>query len=124
MSPTMFFPLCLNLNAQSRHSKAWCGWRLLIAAVTALCFFLLVSTASTHHHASSLEDHTCSLCSAVADTLSDVPAASLAITILLQLPYQVFLTDKQQIIPATARLLPPSCGPPLPFINHQGVRRT
>ena len=109
----------LRLANQSRsvalallRSVALRGWKTGVALLTALSFVLLISTAATHHHASSVEDQGCSLCSAVSDKFDHVtPSATTLVTVDF-VAYALFANDHHTAEFSPSTLLPPSCGPP------------
>ncbi|WP_394779579.1 hypothetical protein [Undibacterium sp.] len=89
------------------------GWRAWVAVLTIISFVLLVSTAATHHHTSSLEDQGCSLCTAVAHKLSgDMPVLKLAQTVTF-LAYRLPPLQLISVTYTCPLLFPPSCGPPV-----------
>jgi hypothetical protein len=97
---------------QSLHAQAGRGWRAWIAVITALTFVLLVTTAATHHHATSLEDQGCSLCAAVVHKLTgSEPALKLAQTVVF-LAYCLPPLETVSVAYLTPLLFPPSRGPP------------
>jgi hypothetical protein len=92
----------------SRHSPA----RVLIAAVSAVAFAILVSIAATHLHTGLDSDEACAVCAAVIGKLegpSSVPAA-------VPPPSIPYFWQRPPPAPHVARVvrvvLPPSCGPP------------
>ncbi|MFZ6689822.1 hypothetical protein ACO0K0_18965 [Undibacterium sp. SXout11W] len=88
------------------------GWKAGVALLTALSFALLISTAATHHHANSIEDQACSLCSAISDKLDHVtPTTQVPLTLQL-FAYTLQAGDAYLSDFAAPSLLPPSCGPP------------
>ncbi len=97
---------------QSLHTRAGRGWRAWVAVLTVISFVLLISTAATHHHATSLEDQGCSLCTAAVHQLSGAePALALAQTVVF-LAYRLPSLQTVSVTYLTPLLLPPSCGPP------------
>ncbi|GGC60495.1 hypothetical protein GCM10011396_04240 [Undibacterium terreum] len=97
---------------QLLHARLGSGWRAWIAVITAISFVLMVSTAVTHHHATSLEDQGCSLCTAVAHKLTGAePALQLAQTVIF-LAYRLPSIEAVSVSYPTPLLFPPSCGPP------------
>jgi len=101
-----------SLSKALLHSFVVRGWKAGIALLTALSFVLLISTAATHHHANSVEDQSCSLCSAVSNKLDHVTPTALAIVTLHVLVYKLFTSKEDVSDFALPTLLPPSCGPP------------
>ena len=88
------------------------GWKAGLALFTALGFVLLMSTAATHHHANSVEDQACSLCSAVSNKLDHVtPSAQAPLKVQL-FAYTLQTNHVYQSDFAAPPLLPPGCGPP------------
>lgn len=97
---------------QYLHAHAGRGWRAWVAVITAITFVLLVSTAATHRHATSLEDQGCSLCAAVVHKLTgSEPALKLAQTVVF-LAYRLPSVQAIDIDYPAPLLFPPSCGPP------------
>lgn len=88
------------------------GWQLCVALFAALSFVLLVSTAATHQHRNALAASDCVLCSAVADKISDSPAAPAVVQVLQLQPYQLVTLAAYVATFVSPRLLPASCGPP------------
>jgi energy-coupling factor transporter ATP-binding protein EcfA2 len=92
----------------SRHSSA----RVLIAAVSAVAFAILVSIAATHLHTGLDSDEACAVCAAVIGKLEgpgSVPA-------VVPPPSIPCFWHRSPAAPHVARVvrvvLPPSCGPP------------
>ncbi|MES2072164.1 MAG: hypothetical protein V4488_17545 [Pseudomonadota bacterium] len=100
---------------QLLHACAGRGWRAWIAVITAITFVLLVSTAATHHHATSLEDQGCSLCSAVVHKLSGAEPAQMLVQAVVFLAYRLPSLETASVVYLSPLLLPPSCGPPAFF---------
>ncbi|MFZ6849912.1 hypothetical protein [Undibacterium sp. RuRC25W] len=88
------------------------SWKAGVALFAALSFILLISTAATHHHANSIEDQACSLCSAVSDKLDLVTPSALPLVMLHLLAYSLYANKVYDIAFSQPTLLPPSCGPP------------
>lgn len=121
MSRNPFSPSARSRQRQSHqgHSLALMRmafartWKAGIAIFAALSFILLISTAATHHHANSIEDQACSLCSAVSDKLDLVTPAAVALVTIHVLVYTLYAKQVHQISFRQPSLLPPSCGPPV-----------
>ena len=88
------------------------GWRMLLVLGLALTLAIATTVAASHHHTSSLEEHSCLVCAVLADELPGVaglPAVALTLTLL---HYLVRISVIQRAHFVAPRLLPPSCGPP------------
>jgi hypothetical protein len=88
------------------------GWQFWCALFAALSFFLLVSTAATHTHASALSAHDCALCTAVADKVADTPAPPALVHVLQLQPYLLFCIVAYVAAYVSRKLLPAGRGPP------------
>ncbi|MFZ6864638.1 hypothetical protein ACO0K7_18600 [Undibacterium sp. Ji67W] len=88
------------------------GWKAGVALLTALSFALLISTAATHHHANSIEDQACSLCSAISDKLDHVTPVGQALHTVQLFAYTLQVSNAYLPDFSAPSLLPPSCGPP------------
>jgi hypothetical protein len=91
----------------SKHSMS----RRWVAALTALCFAVLVSIAASHLHLGLDADEACAVCAAVAGVAgpSATPVAALNLQIGTWLPIVARPLPSPRI---RAVVLPPSCGPP------------
>jgi hypothetical protein len=88
------------------------GWRTWTAVLTAITFALLVSTAVSHRHATSLEDQACSICSVAAHKLTSADPAPVLAQILIFIAYHLPTLVSISVNAVSPLLLPPSCGPP------------
>jgi hypothetical protein len=86
--------------------------RVLIAAVSAVAFAILVSIAATHLHTGLDSDEACAVCAAVIGKLEG-PSSLPAVVPPPSIPY---FWQRPPTAPHVARVvrvvLPPSCGPP------------
>jgi hypothetical protein len=87
----------------------WRVWTALLAAIT---FIVLVSTAATHHHATTVDDQDCAICSVVTHKLADLPLVKLPKLVVILVSYAPFLRAAPSVAHASPLRLPPSCGPP------------
>jgi hypothetical protein len=88
------------------------GWRLWVACFAALAFVLLVSSATTHLHASLAAAHDCAICTAVADKIGGTPVPPEPVVAVQPQPYLLFFAAPYVALYVAPRLLPPGCGPP------------
>jgi hypothetical protein len=96
------------LAMRSKH----CTARRLVAALTALCFAVLVSIAASHLHIGPDGDGTCAVCAAVAGKVAGASAPPIT---GLSLEHSGWLQIVESPLPfprTRAVVLPPSCGPP------------
>jgi energy-coupling factor transporter ATP-binding protein EcfA2 len=92
----------------SRHSRA----RVLIAAVSAVAFAILVSIAATHLHTGLDSDEACAVCAAVIGKLEG-PSSVPAVVPPASIPYFWQRPPSARHVARVVRVvLPPSCGPP------------
>jgi len=88
------------------------AWRACIALVTGLAFILLLSTAATHHHESSLDDRDCAICTAVVGKVSGGTAVVASTQTVLLLQYAILSAAIRYAASFPILFFPPICGPP------------
>jgi hypothetical protein len=89
-------------------------WPLRLACTLALALVLLTTLAASHHHDSSVESHHCLVCGVLADGLSGSAKQAAPVPLWVLLPYVASAAPAYRRHFAAPRLLPPSCGPPVP----------
>jgi hypothetical protein len=94
------------------RSLAGARWRMTTAFLTALTFAMLLVTAASHHHATSLEDRDCSVCSTAVHQVPGAPATPVIGQVVSALLYKIDVATSHNAAYASSSLLPPSCGPP------------
>lgn len=93
------------------------GWGTCVAVFTAISFVLLVSTAASHRHATSLEDQACSMCSVATHKLAGADLAPVLAQTRALLAYYLPMLAAIRIVAVSPLLLPPICGPPPFFLS-------
>lgn len=88
------------------------SWQSLVALFTAWTFLLLLGTASTHHHKSSLAEHDCAVCSAVFDKVADLAVAATLVAAIDVIAYHVLPVAALRQSPQEPILFSLSRGPP------------
>ena len=106
------FSLQLVKRPHRSRSLAGARWRMMTAFLTALTFAMLLVTAASHHHATTLEDRDCSVCSTVVHQVSGTAAAPVIGQVVSALLYKIHIATSHHAAYASSSLLPPSCGPP------------
>ena len=100
-------------SAPKMHStRSLAPWRFWTALVTTVAFVLLLSTVSTHHHATTADDQDCAVCSVVSHKVTDLPEVVLPKLVLVLVSYAPLLVPGTCVARVSASLLPPSRGPP------------
>lgn len=88
-------------------------WQLCVALFSALALVLLLSTAASHLHKTSLAAEECTLCATVIDKVADIAVPpAIAEPPAQLLPYRLLAALPAMPAPAIALLLPPVRGPP------------
>ncbi len=100
-----------NASAPSAR-RSLAPWRYWTILLTIVAFVGLLTTASTHNHASVADDQDCAVCSIVTHNTSDLPTVDLPKQVLVLISYAPFLAPSNCHNYVSPALLPPSCGPP------------
>ncbi|OBV41225.1 hypothetical protein [Janthinobacterium psychrotolerans] len=103
-------------SRQPRHkvsAPARTPWQLCVALFSALALVLLLSTAASHLHKTSLDAEECTLCATVIDKVADIAVPpGIAEPPAQLLPYRLLAVLPAMPAPVIALLLPPVRGPP------------
>ena len=103
-------------SRQPRHTvsaPARTPWQLCVALFSALALVLLLSTAASHLHKTSLDAEECALCATVIDKVADLAVPPALVEPPAQLlPYRLLTVLPASPAPVIALLLPPVRGPP------------
>lgn len=88
-------------------------WQLCVALFSALALVLLLSTAASHLHKTSLDAEECTLCATVIDKVADIVVPPVIAEAPAQLlPYRLLTLLPAIPAPVITLLLPPVRGPP------------
>lgn len=89
-------------------------WQLCVALFSALALVLLLSTAASHLHKTSLDAEECALCATVIDKVADIAVPPALVEPPAQLlPYRLLAVLPALPAPVITLLLPPVRGPPI-----------
>lgn len=95
------------------HAIARKPWQALVALFSALALVLLLSTAASHLHKTSLDAEECALCVTAIDKVADLAVPPVLVEPPAQLlPYRLLAVAPPALAPVLAILLPPVRGPP------------
>lgn len=95
------------------HALARKPWQVLLALFSALALVLLLSTAASHLHKTSLDAEECALCVTAIDKVADLVVPPVLVEPPAQLlPYRLLAVAPPTLAPVLAVLLPPVRGPP------------
>lgn len=88
------------------------AWRACVAVVTGLAFILLLFTAATHHHESSLDDRDCAICMAVMGKVAGGTTVVASAQTVLLLQYAILSAAIRYVASLPVLFSLPICGPP------------